>query len=168
MKHKNTRSHALKAIILTLAFGVSTPLALGDAQDARVFGVTAAQLLETAKMAEGDALAYPSLNAPEMSQGFISDLQRFGISAARLSREIKEIDGPEDFQCIFRGMAKETGDQLNAISTAQTGADQADALKRLVTMLDDAVMVSEATARTFEGKAPAIDSSTIIGSCSIE
>lgn len=145
-----------------------SPSTFADAHDSRVFGVNASTLLETAKAAQYTALNYPSLEAPDLSSEFIIDLQRLGISAARLSREIREINGPEDFQCIFRGMAKETGDQLNAISNAATGADQADALKRIISMLDDAIMVSEATALTFEGNTPAIDSSSIIGSCAAE
>ncbi|WP_018998100.1 hypothetical protein [Hirschia maritima] len=159
---------AFKPMLAAIAMAMTSVPAFADAHEARVFGVSAAELLQSAKDEQAKALHYPNLNAPEISDQFVNELQRFGISAARLSREIKEINGPEDFQCIFRGMAKETGDQLSAISIAETGADQANALKRLITMLDDAIMVSEATARTFEGHAPAVTHNSTIGSCSIE
>ena len=158
----------IQSALFAIAALMSTSPAMADAHDARVFGVTAAELLKTAQEAQSLAQNYPSLDAPELSNQFITELQRFGISAARLSREIKDINGPADFQCIFKGMAKETGDQLSAISIAETGADQADALKRIITMLDDAIMVSEATARTFEGMTPQISSNSTIGSCSVE
>ncbi len=168
MIKSNKYSARLKPIAIAVGMTLFSLPALADAHDARIFGVAAQDLLQKARTAEQSAQTYPSLDAPEISSDFVSNVQRLGISAARLSREMTEIDGPEDFQCIFRGMAKETGDQLSAMELAQTGADQADALKRLITMLDDAVMVSEAAALTFEGKAPPITEKTTIGSCSIE
>ena len=77
-------------------------------------------------------------------------LQRFGVASSQLSTEMKTYDGAKDLVCIFRGMSEETGKQLTSLNDARTGADQSDALTRLVMMLDDATQVGEAAARVME------------------
>jgi hypothetical protein len=74
----------------------------------------------------------------------ISDLQRFGLAASRLSVEIDQRGGPTDLRCIFRGMAEETNLQLKATSTASTGTAQSQALSRLSHTLKDAVEIAPA------------------------
>ena len=51
---------------------------------------------------------------------------------------------PTDLRCIFRGMAEETGKQLDAAAKATTGGDQAKAYARLTHMLNDAVEIAPA------------------------
>ncbi len=163
-------SSALKSVLIAATLGVSgfAAHAAPSSQDARMLNIIATDLLLAAKDAEARAQAYPSLDAPVISDDFIVYMQRFGLSASRLSNVMERANGPVDMQCIFRGMAKETGDQLLAISRAKTGFEQAEALNRIVSMLDDAALVSKAAERTLANGPMPITNKTVIGSCPAE
>jgi hypothetical protein len=85
------------------------------------------------------------LPAPLRSD-LVSGLQIFGLNAARLAADLDSSGGASDLRCIFRGMAEETDVQLNAIASAKTGAQQAEALRRLSGMLRDATEIAPALA----------------------
>ncbi|MFC7291143.1 hypothetical protein [Hirschia litorea] len=163
-------SSAIKSLILATSLCATsfTAFAGPSSQDARMLNIIATDLILAAKDAEARAQAYPSLDAPEISQDFVDYMQRFGLSASRLSNLMERVNGPVDMQCIFRGMAKETGDQLFAISQAKTGYEQAQALNRIVSMLDDAALVSKAAEQTLANGTTPITNKTVIGSCPAE
>ena len=146
---------------------ISLP-AMADPEHARQLGAQARAMLEKIETARANADQAAILAAPNFSSHLKRDLQAFGLGAARLSTEIKDLGGPKDFQCIFRGMAEETGVQLKAIATAHTGYEQSDALTRLHSMLEDADAVSEAARLTMLKKQSSNlthATSDIIGSC---
>lgn len=104
----------------------------------------AQRLLVQVSAAEGAAKARPGAKPPVVAPALASDLQRFSLATSRLSVEIDQRGGPKDLRCIFRGMAEETGKQLEAATKAMTGADQAKAYARLTHMLKDAVEIAPA------------------------
>jgi len=104
----------------------------------------AARLLVQVNTAQAAAKAKAGLKPAPLEPAMISDLQRFGLAASRLSVEIDQRGGPVDLRCIFRGMAEETDVQLKAASAAATGAAQSQALGRLSHMLKDAVEIAPA------------------------
>jgi len=161
MKHR-----LVKSSILSIGLCLSPYInAAADAHGARVLGVEAALLVEQAEPLLANANAYPNLSADELPQDFQIKLQRFGTSAGRLSREMQSQGLAEDFQCIFRGMAQETGDQLKAAGIAQSGTEIAQSLERIVSMLKDAALVSEAAALTMETTPPSPNNTPTIGQC---
>src|SRR5262245_19774311 len=99
----------------------------------------ASRLLAQVSTAEAAAKARPAVKPSPLSPVLVGDLQRFGLTASRLSIEIDKGGGPTDLRCIFRGMAEETDNQLKAAAAAKTAGDQAVALGRLGHMLKDAV-----------------------------
>ena len=156
-------------IVACLALALFAPLAPAQAgpQEAQRLQTQAALLLDNARISLDTALSAPALAPPDLSPAFVAGLQAFGLAASRLSLEIENAGGPQDMRCIFRGMAEETGAQLDAMMLAHTGADQAAALERIVSMLDDAKLVARAAALSLqaasETDAPATD--ITIGSC---
>jgi hypothetical protein len=104
----------------------------------------AQRLLVQVSAAETAAKARPGAKPPVVAPVLVSDLQRFSLAASRLSVEIDQRGGPTDLRCIFRGMAEETGKQLDAAAKATTGGDQAKAYARLTHMLKDAVEIAPA------------------------
>ncbi len=104
----------------------------------------AQRLLVQVSAAESAAKVRPGAKPPAVAPALASDLQRFSLAASRLSVEIDQRGGPTDLRCIFRGMAEETGKQLDAAAKATTGGDQAKAYARLTYMLKDAVEIAPA------------------------
>jgi hypothetical protein len=104
----------------------------------------AQSLLVEIDRAKAQANSRSSLAPAALPPQLVGGLQRFGMSASRLSTEIDKTGGPTDLRCIFRGMAEETDNQLKAVSAAKTGAEQAAALTRLAHMLRDAVEIAPA------------------------
>lgn len=159
-------------IFACAVFSVIAPFAPAQAgpQEARHLQAQATHLLSDAHTTLDHALSAPALSPPEPSPAFISGLQTFGLAASRLSLDLENAGGPQDMRCIFRGMAEETGVQLDAIMQAQTGAEQADALERIISMLDDAGLVAKAAALSLQAlEETGADSEhptpTTIGSC---
>lgn len=129
---------ALAAIVLALA-GPAHADTLADQVKAE-----AQRLLVQVSAAETTAKARPGAKAPVVAPALVTDLQRFSLAASRLSIEIDQRGGPTDLRCIFRGMAEETGKQLDAAAKATTGGEQAKAYARLTHMLKDAVEIAPA------------------------
>lgn len=128
--------------LAALALGGIAP-ALGQTL-ARQVQTEAVRLKAQLAAADAAALARPGAKPAPLSQTLVSDLQRFGLVAGRLSLEIDGRGGPADLRCIFRGMAAETDAQLKAVSQAPTGVAQSKALGRLVHMLGDAAEIAPA------------------------
>ena len=154
-------------LISLAAFALLQAPAIAEPEHALELGQQARDILikvEAAKLAADQAAI---LSAPDFPTDLKRSLQRFGLGAARLSSEMKSQGAPKDFQCIFRGMAEETGVQLKAIAKAESGYEQSDALARLYSMLEDADAVSEAASLTLTKSGPValpIKAKTI-GSC---
>jgi hypothetical protein len=127
----------------------------------------ASRLLLQVKSAEAAANAKPSGKPAPLSPALVSDLQRFGLAAVRLSGEIDTSGGPKDLRCIFRGMAAETDNQLKAVAAAANGAAQAKALSRLNHMLTDAVLIAPAVDGPAQAKAAATARSAAAQQCEI-
>jgi hypothetical protein len=151
---------------LALACCLAAPAAADTlAQQVRA---EATRLLMEVRSAETAAKARPSAKPAALSPALVSDLQRFGMAAIRLSSEIDQSGGPTDLRCIFRGMAGETDKQLAAISTATTGAAQARALASLNHMLSDAVLIAPAVGGPTQAKAAANAVSAAAQQCQVE
>ncbi len=73
-----------------------------------------------------------------------AEISRFGRIAGRLAEDADASDVSDDLGCIFRGMSEESRVQLEAIANAVSESDFTTARKRLLSMLEDAVLVSEA------------------------
>ncbi len=142
------------AAILAIALFAAAP-ASADTLASQV-GAEAARLLSHVSTAEKAARSKPSAKATQLAPELQSDLQRFGLTARRLSSEIDQLGGPTDLRCIFRGMSDETSKQLTAAAAAKSNADQAMVLARLVHMLKDATEIAPAVD---DGKATAANSS---------
>lgn len=153
-----------RVLTLVICVLLAAPAWAGP-RDARDQGALAQDLLTAVELAQANAAAAYNRPAPEFDPELATQLQRFGYLAFRLATEIDQSGGPADLACIHRGMAEETDVQLGAISDAKTGSDQAQAFDRLISMLDDAVMVSEATARALKDPDPANARSPAIGTC---
>lgn len=139
-----------RALVLIAFIGAFVLPALAAPADARDWGTLAVDLRDMAEGFQAEADAHSALEAAAPPPALRSGLQRFGVSSSRLSKEMTGYDGAKDLVCIFRGMAEETDLQLKALMKAETGADQSEALTRLVMMLDDAAHVGEAAARVME------------------
>jgi hypothetical protein len=134
----------MKRFAFSLALAVvATTAAFADTLPDQV-RAEASRLLTQVNSAKAAASARPALKPQPLTPALVGDLQRFGMTASRLSLEIDRTGGPTDLRCIFRGMAEETGAQLNAAAAAQTGTQQAQALDRLSHMLKDAVEIAPA------------------------
>lgn len=75
------------------------------------------------------------------------DIHRFGRTSSELARWIDQSDGPEDLGCIFRGMAAEARDQLNALEDSSAAEDTRKSLSRLAGMFTDAEIIALAAQR---------------------
>lgn len=149
------------ALLLILA-----PAAFADGLSKQV-GAEAARLLTQVNAMRDAAQAKPMLKPAALAPALVADLQRFGLSASRLSLEINQRGGPVDLRCIFRGMAEETDKQLTAASAAANGAEQASALSRLSYMLSDAVEIAPAADAPAQTKTAAKQTSAAVNSCPV-
>lgn len=134
----------MKRFLATLAFALSAVAPAHADTLADQVKAEAQRLLVQVSTAESAAKARPGAKAPGVAPALVTDLQRFSLAASRLSIEIDQGGGPTDLRCIFRGMAEETGKQLDAVVKATTGGDQAKAYARLMHMLKDAVEIAPA------------------------
>lgn len=124
----------------------------------------AARLLVQVNTAQAAAKAKAGLKPAPLAPAMVGDLQRFGLTASRLSVEIDQRGGPTDLRCIFRGMAEETDAQLKAAATATTGTAQSQALGRLSHMLKDAVEIAPAVG----GATPQTKTAATQGAAAVE
>ncbi|MEZ5998596.1 MAG: hypothetical protein R3B98_07880 [Hyphomonas sp.] len=126
----------LLAALAALPAAASPELAeIWGAKAAALYSETT-DLLDTARTGE----------RPALDDGYLIDLERFAMTATRLGSWNDEVSGAKDLGCIFRGMAEEAEVQLNALEGAGSATASEAALKRLVTLFDDAQEISVAAA----------------------
>ena len=155
----------MKRIIPALAL-ILAPAALADTLPQQV-GAEAKRLLTQVEAIKTSADARPALKPTPLSDTLTGDLQRFGLSASRLSIEIDQRGGPTDLRCIFRGMAEETDNQIKAASASATNADQSKALGRLSHMLKDAVEIAPAVGNAAPAAPARENAKSLSGSCPV-
>jgi hypothetical protein len=142
------RKYLISAAIALVAVGS----ALARTASISDWMVTEAKRLDTeVGKARLTAAARPTLKPQPLNTTLVTDLERFGSEAGRLSVEIDRKAGAVDLRCIFRGMAEETDTQLKAAANAKTGAEQVAALSRLDHMLTDAALIAPSAGRLLAG-----------------
>lgn len=133
----------LKQCVVALALISAAPVAAASPELAEAWGVKASKLYsDTVELLD----AAKRGDAPALTPEYVSDLERFSLTATRLGSWNDTAKGAADFGCIFRGMAQETELQLIEIEDAEDAGERAPALQRLVRMLDDAQMIASAAA----------------------
>ena len=109
--------------------------------------VTMSELAESARALRGEALvraellkAAPGAPSPaiEAFDPFATDLAAFAAGAGALSRAIAANDGPQDLQCIFKGVSADAAARLEALQSPARGAQRARAYLALAALLEDA------------------------------
>lgn len=134
----------MKRLISCLAFAALPLSAQASTDLAQQWGVEAHRLSqETTQM----LLAVDMGQIPEISDTYALDVYRFGRTSADLATWIDTSKGPNDLGCIFRGMASESSDQLEALETDSDLLDQRASLTRLATMFVDAEIIAIAAQR---------------------
>jgi hypothetical protein len=140
----------MKRLVAAFLMILAAPAAFADARTEWI--VTEARRLDAeVSSAQRAAASRPSFRPAPLPARLVADLERFGVEASRISVEIDRKAGAVDLRCIFRGMAEETGSQLQAASAARTGAEQSAALSRLSHMLDDAATIGPAAGQLLAG-----------------
>ena len=129
--------HSVKLALSCLAIALVPTEAMASPSLAKAWGEEAASLKS----------ALESSDEGRLDGALKTRLERFGRTATRLSKTGGDDHPlPKDLGCILRGMAEETENQIEVLDTADTPqAAQEQARSRLVRMLNDAVMVSEAS-----------------------
>ncbi len=110
------------------------------------FSDFAADLREQADERAVIAASTPAAPAQplDIEDPFFFELEQFSVDAMRLSRAIAQADGPQDLQCIFRGMSEDAADRLEALNDADSSADQARIYRNLSALLRDAEEIAPA------------------------
>ncbi|MEZ5955397.1 MAG: hypothetical protein R3C13_13960 [Hyphomonas sp.] len=143
----------LKRLIVPIALAALALPAAASPELAESWGARAAALytesvgyLDTARTGE----------APTLPDHYLIDLERFSATATRLGTWNDQVSGAKDLGCIFRGMAEEAEVQLTALEAAKSADASETALKRLVTLFDDAqeISVAAAWAARHDGQMP--------------
>lgn len=158
----------MKRLALSLALALLLALPASAHTLASQVQAEASRLLLQVKSAESAAKAKPSAPPTPLAPALVTDLQRFGLATSRLSIEIDQRGGPADLRCILRGMAAEADAQLQAASSAATGASQAKALSRINHMLSDAALIAPAVGGPAQAKAAANAVSAAAQQCQID
>lgn len=133
----------LKHAFVALMLASSVTPAFASPELAEAWGVKASSLYgETVALLD----AAKAGETPALTDDYVSELERFAVTAHRLGTWNDTVKGAGDFGCIFRGMSEEAELQLSTIETAVAASERAPALKRLVAMFDDAQIISAAAA----------------------
>lgn len=134
----------MKRLLTCLVFAALPFSAHASTDLAQQWGIEAHRLSqETMQM----LLAVDMGQTPEISDTYALDVYRFGRTSADLATWIDTSKGPNDLGCIFRGMASESNDQLEALETEADVLDQRASLTRLATMFADAEIIAVAAQR---------------------
>ena len=134
-----------RTIVLSLALaapGLISP-AMADTL-AQAVRADAQRIRPMVDQAQAAAASRPAIAPAALDSAHTGSLQLWGLNASRLAADINARKGADDLACIFRGMAEETDAQLQAASSAKTGAARAAALRKLSFMLRDAIEVAPA------------------------
>lgn len=134
----------MKRLLTCLAFAIAPLSAHASTDLAQQWGQEASRLSQqTAEI----LLAVDMGETPQISDTYALDVYRFGRTSADLATWIDTSKGPNDLGCIFRGMAMESNDQLEALETEHDLLEQRASLSRLATMFADAEIIAIAAQR---------------------
>lgn len=105
-----------------------------------------------ATLRANDAAARPAAPADplDIEDPFFFELEQFAVDALRLSRLLRDNNGPGDLQCIFRGISNDASARIDALNDAESAGAQARIYRQLAALMNDAAAI-----------APAIDDSEI-------
>ncbi|WP_412545383.1 hypothetical protein [Maricaulis sp. MIT060901] len=136
---------SVRRLVLSIAsvIGLSASALAGPGTD---FSEFAADLREQADERAVLAASTPAAPAQplDIEDPFYFELEQFSVDAMRLSRAIAQADGPQDLQCIFRGMSEDAADRLEALNEADSSGDQARIYRNLSALLRDAEEIAPA------------------------
>jgi len=138
----------ISAIILASVSLTGTAHA-GPGED---FSSWAADLQQEARERASDSARRAAAPADplDIEDPFYFELEQFSVDALRLSRSLAENDGPQDLQCIFRGISADAAARVEALHEAESAGDQAHIYAALADLMRDAAEI-----------APAIDDTSI-------
>ncbi|MDJ0920455.1 MAG: hypothetical protein QNI84_04965 [Henriciella sp.] len=128
---------ALTLLLLPLSAAASPELALQWGHKAGDLRIETSELIHQVDTGE----------QPAFSADYLYEIERFAMTASRLSHWVDQTGKAPDLGCIFRGMASEGELQLDALDTALDRAQTRAALARLVSMFSDAEMIAVASSR---------------------
>lgn len=128
-----------RPLVIALFAVSAAPAFAGPGAD---LGEEAAALRDEAQ-ARADALASaPAAPAEPVDDDFAVRVEEFAAAAALLSRRIGDANGPQDLQCIFRGMSADAGARLDDFAEAETQADTARVYLQYVYLLNQAAEIA--------------------------
>ena len=74
----------------------------------------------------------------DIEDPFYFELEQFAVDAMRLSVAVAQANGPEDLQCIFRGISNDASERLEALNMAESAGEQARIYRTIADLLRDA------------------------------
>ncbi|WP_300527803.1 hypothetical protein [Maricaulis sp.] len=130
-------------VVLVAVLLSSGPALAGPGAD---FADFASELRGEAQMRAGDAASRPAAPADpiDIEDPFYFELEQFSVDAMRLSRALTETGGPEDLQCIFRGMSRDAEARLGALNEADSAGEQARIYRAIADLMRDASEIAPA------------------------
>lgn len=135
----------MRRLVLSVAIfmGLSASAFAGPGSD---FSEFAAELREQADERAIIAASQPAAPAQplDIEDPFYFELEQFSVDAMRLSRAIQQADGPQDLQCIFRGMSDDASERLDALNMADSSGEQARIYRAISAMMRDAEEIAPA------------------------
>lgn len=136
--------------------GLMTALTLGAsawAGPGQDFADWANELHAEALSRAGLAASTPAAPAEplDIEDPFYFEMEAFAADALHLSRVIAANAGPEDLQCIFRGMSADAEMQLEDLNAAERRSDQARIYRAIAGLMRDATEIAPAVDGTVPG-----------------
>ena len=128
---------------LIAAFSLSVPAAAEPGQE---FAEWASELRVEAVSRANIAASAPAAPALplDVEDPFYFEMEAFVTDALRLSRLVADNDGPQDLQCIFRGMSNDAAARLEALNAAERRSDQARTYRAIANLMRDAMQIAPA------------------------
>lgn len=129
--------------------GVLSALLLGGqafAGPGQEFADWAAELQSEAYSRASIAARMPAADAQplDIEDPFYFELEQFAADAMRLSRLLADHGGPQDLQCIFRGMSADAEARLEALNAAERQSEQARIYRAIADLMRDASEIGPA------------------------
>lgn len=135
----------VRRLILSIAsiVGLTASAFAGPGADLSEF---AGELREQADERALIAASQPAAPAQplDIEDPFYFELEQFSVDAMRLSRAIQQANGPQDLQCIFRGMSDDASERLDALNLADSSGEQARIYRAISAMMRDAEEIAPA------------------------
>ena len=133
-----------KLVVVFVAFLLGHgPVLAGPGAD---FAECANDLRGEAQIRASDAASRPAAPADriDIEDPFYFELEQFSVDAMRLSRALGDTGGPEDLQCIFRGMSRDMEARLGALNEADSAGEQARIYRAIADLMRDASEIAPA------------------------